>query len=175
MSKSKRIALDGVLAALYFALSVLTVTSGNLQFRFTALALIIAALLYSAADACAVALIGELLYQLLLYGLSATTPVWLLPPVLHALLLGLFAALIRRRVPEKKQLPWQFAACLLCGLMNAVFNTAALYIDSHVYGYFEPTTFWGLALIRLGIGVLTAAVTAAAAIPLARLLRRRIV
>ena len=43
MSKTKRIAVDGVLAALYFALSALTFTVGNLQLRFTSLALIMAA------------------------------------------------------------------------------------------------------------------------------------
>ena len=174
MSKPKRIALDGVLAALYFALSMLMVTSGNLQFRFTSLALIAAALLFSAADACAVAFVGELLYQLLLFGLSATTPIWLLPPVLHALLLGLSAALVRRYVPQQRQMPVFFAACLLCGLLNACFNTAALYADAHVYGYYNPASFWSLALIRLGVGILTAAVTAAAAIPLVKLLKRRL-
>ena len=35
MSKTKRIAVDGVLAALYFALSALTFTVGNLQLRFS--------------------------------------------------------------------------------------------------------------------------------------------
>lgn len=176
MSKTRRIAVDGMLAALYFALSALIVNLrfplGDLQVRFTALALITAALLFSTFDACAVALIGELLYQLLFFGLSATTPVWLLPPVLHALLLGLSAAWIRRRVSAPRQNAAFFAACLVCGLLNAVFNTAALYVDSHVFGYYRADTFFVMALIRLGVGVLTAALTAGIAIPLVRLLQK---
>lgn len=173
MSNTRRIAMDAVLAALYFALSVLTITIGNLQLRFTALALIMTALIFTPLDVCAVALVGEFLYQLILFGLTATTPIWLLPPVLHGLLLGLAALLVRRFVPEKRQLAVFFCACILCGVLNAVFNTAALYVDAHVYHYYYPETFFAQALIRLGIGALTAAVTAAAAIPLVELTTRR--
>ena len=171
MSKTRRIAMDGVLAAVYFALSALTFTVGSLQIRFTALALIVAALLFTTLDACAVALVGELLYQIILFGLTATTPVWLAPPLLHGLLLGLSAGLIRKKLPENRQIPAFFAACIVCGLLNACFNTAALYVDAHVYHYYHPETFFVQALVRLGVSVLTAVVTAAAGLPLARLLR----
>lgn len=176
MNKARRIAVDGVLSALYFSLSLLTITSGNLQLRFTSLALLFAALFFGTADACAVALIGELLYQVILYGLSATTPIWLLPPVLHALLLGLMVRFVRAHVPEKKQNPALFVGAVLCGLCNALLNTAALYADSRIYGYFVDdfaSGFWMLALLRLGIGALTAALAAAIAIPMIRILQRR--
>ena len=171
MSKPRRIAVDALLAALYFALSVLTVTTGSFQLRFTALALILAALLFSVPDVAAVALIGEFLYQLILFGLTPTTPIWLLPPLLHALLLGFGAMLVRRFVPEKRQIMAYFLACVFCGLLNVGFNTLALWADSRIMGYsaaLVPMLPW-----RLLIGVLTSALTCAVALPLLQLLQKR--
>ena len=49
---------------------------------------ILAALLCSPLDGAAVGGIGTLLYQLLRYGVTATTPLWILPYILCGLLVG---------------------------------------------------------------------------------------
>lgn len=168
MFNSKRIAVDGMLAAVYFALSWAVIPiGGNLQLRFTSLALLVTALLFGAVDACAVALVGEGLYQIIVFGATATTPLWLLPPILHALALGLIARPLRDRpVPC-------FAACLGCGLFNSVCNTLALWADSKFYGYYTPALVFGAMALRLAIGLATAAVVTAAALPTVRSLRRK--
>ena len=173
MSKTRRLAVDGMLAALYFALSMLTFTSANQQIRFTALALILTALLFRVPDVCAVALVGEFFYQLIRVGLTPTTPIWLLPPVLHGLLLGLGASLVRKCVPEKRQLMAFFLVCIGCGLLNAGFNTAALWADSLIMGYYSAALVFGVLPLRLLIAVLTAAVTSAVAIPMLQFIQRR--
>ncbi len=174
MPKIKRIALDGMLAALYFALSFLTVPiGGNLQVRFTSLVLIVAALLFGTLDACAVALIGEGLYQVILFGVTATTPVWLLPPILHALALGLLAGIGRRRSPLEQRPVACYAVCLGCGLFNSVLNTLALYVDSRVFGYYSFELVFGVALLRFAIGLVTAGLVTTAAIPLVRILKKK--
>ena len=59
MSVSKRIALCGMLAAVYFALKCLTIPIGNdLEITFATLALVTAALLLPPFYACAVAFVG---------------------------------------------------------------------------------------------------------------------
>ena len=173
MSKSKHIAFDGMLAAVYFALSFLVVDTGTLKFTFTSLAIVTAALLFGPADACAVALIGEFLYQVIIFGVTATMPVWLVPPVLHALLLGIFALLLGRKTPLERQTVPCFAVCLGCGLLNTVFNTTALYIDSKYWGYYEYHIVFGMAVVRVLVGLATALIVAAAAIPLVRSLRAK--
>lgn len=168
MSKSRRIALDGMLAAVYFALSWAVIPiGGNLQIRFTSLAPIVAALLFGAADACAVALVGEGLYQIIVFGVTATTPIWLLPPVLHALLLALLAKPLR----EKPVLCG--VVCLGCGVCNSVCNTLALWADGKIYGYYSPALVFGAMLPRLAIGLLTSALLTAVGLPLVRSLRRK--
>lgn len=173
MSKAQRIAFDGMLAAVYFALSFLVIDTGTFKFTFTSLALVAAALLFGPADACAVALVGEFLYQVIIFGVTATTPVWLVPPVLHALFLGLCALLLGRKRPLAERTLPCFAACLGCGLLNTVFNTAALYVDSKYWGYYQYHMIFGVALIRALIGLATALIVTAAAIPLVRSLRQK--
>lgn len=173
MSKTKKLAVCGVLAALYFALSFLTVQTGNLKFTVSSLALVMAALLVGP-SACAVALVGEGLYQLLLYPLSVTTPLWLLPPVLHAAVLWLLLRLFCGRVVPEQQPVKCCLACLLAALVNSAANTAALYVDSKVFGYYEFHTVFGIAGIRVLVGLGTAIVVTTAAIPLLRILRKKL-
>lgn len=174
MSKTKKLAVCGMLAAMYFALSFLTIQTGTFKFTFTSLALVTAAFLLGLPEACAVALVGEGLYQLLLYPLSATTPLWLLPPVLHAAALWLFARIFCGKMPPEQKIVSCFLITFLASLVNSTANTAALYIDSHVFHYYNPVTFLTDAGIRFLIGLATAAVVTAAAIPLLRVLRKKV-
>lgn len=173
MSKEKRIAFDGMLAAVYFALSWLVVNTGSLKFTFTSLAIVVAALLFGVGDACAVALVGEFLYQVIVFGVTATMPLWLVPPVLHALFLGLFALLLSRKTPLVDRTVPCFAVCLGCGLLNTLFNTTALYFDSKYWGYYQYHMVFGLALVRAAVGLATALIVTAVAIPLVRTLREK--
>lgn len=173
MSKSKRIAFDGMLAAVYFALSFLVADTGTFKFTFTSLAIVAAALIFGPLDACAVALVGELLYQVIIFGVTATTPIWLVPPVIHALLLGLCAKLLGRRQPLEEKTGLCFAACMACAAVNSLCNTAALYFDSKIFGYYEYHMIFGVALIRILIGLGTALIVTALAMPLVSELRSK--
>ncbi len=174
MSKAKRIALDGLLAAVYFALSFLTIPiGGNLQLRFTSLALVVAGVLFGPLDGAAVGLVGESLYQLILFGPSATTPIWVLPPVIHGLVLGLLARLLGRQMPLERRPAVLYGVCMGCAVLNSVLNTAALYADSKIFGYYSRELVFGVALIRLAIGLATGAIVTSVAIAPLRALRRR--
>ena len=173
MSKTQRIAFDGMLAALYFALSYLTIESNVIRITFTSLAILVAALMFGPIDACAVALIGEGLFQLLRYGPGPTTLIWMAPPILHALCLGLCALLFSRRgTPLVERTGLCYGVCLFCGALNAVVTTVALYFDSIIYHYYSPETFFVNALIRVGIALVTAAVLGSVAIHLVRKLKK---
>ena len=171
MSKARRIALDGMLAAVYFALSFLTIESSVIRITFTSLAILVAALMFGPLDACAVGLLGEGLFQLLRYGPGPTTLIWMAPPVLHAFFLGLGALLFGRKgKPLVERTGLCYAVCLFCGALNAGFNTVALYFDSIIYHYYSPETFLVNALIRVAIALATAAAMTTIAIPLVKAL-----
>ena len=92
----QRICTDGVLIALYFVLTTFSLRMGNLRITFASLIVIVATLLFSTLDACLIAMLGELLTQVLQYGMTVTTPMWLLPPAIRALVLGLFFYVARK-------------------------------------------------------------------------------
>jgi hypothetical protein len=65
-------------------------------------------------------------------------------------------------------------AVLGCGAFNALLNTAGMYFDSKIFGYYEYHLVFGLALARIGIAIATAAVIAALIIPIVRAMRRQL-
>ena len=175
LSGTSRIAIDGMLAAVYFALTFLTINTGAYKITFASMAFVIAALLFGPLDAMAVAFVGEFLYQLIIFGLTPTTPIWLIPPVLHALRLGVFAVLMGTREKPLAARPVACVlACLDCGFFNAIFNTAALYADSKIYGYYNFKMIFVMGLYRILIAMAAAAVICAVVIPLIYVLRKRV-
>ncbi len=177
LSPAKRIAIDGMLAAVYFALSFLTFYIGPnaLKITFVSLAFMVAALLFGPLDAMAVALVGEFLYQLIIYGLTITTPIWLIPPVIFALRLGVFAILMGTKEKPLVTRPVACAiACMDCGFVNSIFNTAALYVDSKIWGYYEFKLIFTLGLYRIVIAIVVAAALCALVVPIVKALRKRI-
>ena len=171
----KRLITDALLAAIYFVLTyfVLKPAGESLKITFASLALVVTALLYGPLDAAIVALIGEFLYQTIIYGVTATTPIWLIPPVLHGFLLGLFARLLRRNgKPLCEQPVLCYLVCVGTAVLNSFVNAAALYVDSHIYGYYKPEIVFGMMLVRLAIAVATAILVCSVCIPLVKTLRR---
>lgn len=128
-----RLVTDAMLIALYVVLSFfLSVRIPPLiKISWASLPLLVAALLFSPADAVAVALCGSFAEQLLAYGISPTTPLWMVPPVLHALFVAAFAPLCRKGKRRARQ-----AGLIAVSEFFLTFtNTAALYLDAKIVGY----------------------------------------
>ena len=133
-----RITGDGMLLAIYIVLSVLTVkVTPNLQITFTGLAIIMAVVLYGFSDAVIIALLGSFIGQLRgAYGLTITTPIWMIPPLLRAVTFGLVYELFLKkgiRLEDKKGLFILFA--IVAGLMTTIANTGAIFLDAYIIGY----------------------------------------
>ena len=88
---TRKLAADAVLAAMCAVLGALSLDFGNLKITFESLPVLLAALAFGPLDGLAVGGIGTLIYQLLRYGVSVTTPLWILPYALCGLLVGLYA------------------------------------------------------------------------------------
>ena len=173
---TKRLVTNALLAAIYFALTyfVIKPAGESLKITFASLALVVTALLFGPSDACIVALIGEFLYQTIIYGVTATTPIWLIPPVLHAFLLGLFAKLLGKkgRPLYERAVPC-YLVCVGTAILNSFVNAAALYADSHIYGYYTPQLVFGMMVVRILIAIATALLVALVARPLVETLRKQ--
>lgn len=167
--KTRKLALDAMLAAMCAVLGYLSLDFGNLKITFESLPILVGALLFGASDGAAIAGVGTLIYQLIRYGITVTTPLWILPYVLGGLLVGFYA---RRRAFALSQVQTIFIVTA-AELMITVLNTGALYIDSHIFGYYTATLIYGVLALRLGICVVKALAFAFLLPPLLKALQEK--
>lgn len=171
----RRICRIGILAALYFALDLISIRAGNLRITFTSVPVVISALLFGPLDAALVAFVGEFLNQMVTYGMSATIVLWLIPPMLRGIVVGIVAGRCRRtgRLLEQRTVLY-FAVSFAASIVVTVANTVSIWLDSVIWGYYTFAYVFGTALLRTVTGLVTALVVTAITIPLARLLRKHV-
>ena len=145
---------DAILAAMCAVLGMISLDFGNLKITFESLPIIIGAMLFGPLDGLAIGGIGTLIYQLLRYGVSVTTLLWMLPYALCGLLVGAYAKKNNFELSTKKLCVIVVAAELMVTLLN----TGVLYVDSKIYGYYNFAYIFGTFVIRLIITVAKALV-----------------
>ena len=147
--------IDAMLAAIYVVLSAfVSLNLGNIKITFEALPILTAALLLGPVDGLLVGGIGSLIQQLMNYGITPTTLLWILPHALSGLLVGLYA---KKHDFELKK--WQtIGICAVSALVVTAFNTLAMYVDSKMYGYYSKAYVFGSLVIKIIAGIVTAVV-----------------
>ncbi len=151
--RTRRLALTGMLAALCAVLGYVSLDLGNLKFTFESLPILLGALLFGPLDGFAVGAVGTLIYQLLRYGISATTLLWIAPYALCGLLAGLWARARSFCMGRAAVLALVISNELLITLLN----TGVMYLDSKIYGYYSFAYIFGSFFLRIGICVVKAA------------------
>ena len=163
-----------MLAAVYIVLSVASFTvAPNVQITFAGLAIVVAAMAYGPVDAIIIAAIGAFLSQLRSsYGLTITTPLWMIPPIMRAVVVGVVALIFRKKKSYLEDHPVISTITIIsAAVIVTASNTLVMWLDSIIVGYAMQ---WVLAttLIRFGVGMAEAGVIAAIVIPLMKALRK---
>ena len=176
-NKTKRMATNAMLAALYFALSMLAIPMGGLKLTFEHLPVIIAALLFGPVDALVIGALGELANQMMTFGITATTILWMLPAMFRGLSVGLCAKLLSKYVGldavVEKKLPVAFLlTCVISGLLCSLLNTFTLYVDSRMYGYYSYALVFGVLWVRLAASAVSSVLMAIAGKPVLTAMRK---
>lgn len=133
-----RICGDGMLLAVYTVLSIITIKiTPNFQITFTGLAVILACVLYGLPDGLLVALLGSFISQLRsTYGLTITTPIWMIPPILRALVFGLiYEIYLKHKVKLENKKVLFIIVATLAGLVTTSANTLAIFLDAKIFNY----------------------------------------
>lgn len=173
----KRMALDAVLIAMFFALSLLSITIGGLKITFSSLPTIICATVFGPVDAFLVGTIGALLEQMMTYGFTPTTILWILPAGVRGLFIGVCVHFLKKKftldgIMKGKHTVWFFLVCIISGIIVSCINTFTLYVDSNMYGYYTYALVFGALVLRLISGMLSSSLMAAATLPVVAALRR---
>lgn len=150
-NKTKRIALCAMLAAMFECLSLLSINLGSMKITLDFLPIIIAAMLIGPVEGAIVGLAGSFLNQLLTYGLSITTILWILPAGVRGLLVGIYAKKHSFSL-TRGQMIFIF---ILSALIVTALNTGVMYLDSIIIGYPFAATLITVVL-RIVNGILTA-------------------
>ena len=138
-----------MLVALCAVLGYIAIDLGSIKITFESLPILLGALLFGPADGALIGGLGTLIYQILRYGISVTTVLWMLPYIL----IGYFAGLFAKRYTYRPSRKAVVIAVMLCELLVTVLNTGVLYLDSIIYGYYYKGIILGMLAIRLVIAV----------------------
>lgn len=162
-----------LLTAMMVLLSLtLSVRTDYFKLTFGSLPVVLAAMLFGPLEGIVVAVLGEFMVQLLTFGLMPTTVIWILPPAIRAVVVGLAAVQLRKTgVPLERRPALCYIVCIAGAVLTTTGNTLGMWLDSLVYHTsFSAALF--IAPARYVSGVVTAAVIATLSMPLVHLLRR---
>lgn len=149
-TRTQQLVTDALLAAMCVVLGFMSIRIGNImKVSLEDFPVILAALMYGPSDGIIVAAIGIFLYQLLSFGITATTALWVLPFVVVGGLAGLYAKKFNFN-NDRKQILIIF---LICEVLICILNTGAIYVDSKMFGYYYPTIITGMIAIRMATAI----------------------
>lgn len=177
---TRRLVINAVLIALYVVLRFFNIPFGE-SFRFTlaSFPVILCALLYGPVDGLIIGLLGEFLSQVLgPYGLTPTTLFWCIGETVRGGALGLCSVLfLRKRLffaeqPTRKNIVLLLICCILTGVLAALGQTFALYVDSTMMGYYSYAMVFGLMIWRILVYALLAVLFGYLSLPIISALRK---
>lgn len=177
---TKRLVINAVLISIYVVLRFFNLSFGE-AFRFTlaSFPVILCALLFGPVDGFLVGLLGEFLSQVLgPYGLTPTTLLWCIGESVRGGTLGLCALLFLRKwlLAGEKLSGMRFTVMLICciatGVLAALGQTFALYVDSTMMGYYKYEIVFGVMAWRILVYVILSGLFCCLSIPVISALRK---
>ncbi len=158
-----------IMAAMYFLLSLFSIKAGNIRITLTSVVTVVMAYLCGPCMAAVSVFIGEFLSQLLNYGIGITTILWLIPPVLRAILVGNLYWLFRKVTKNGVQ-EINFVRFLMVNSLSSIVvtiaNTGVMALDALILGYYTKAYVFAAFFVRLGIGIITSVIVSFIAFPI---------
>jgi len=163
-----RIAYDALLAALVVVLGYYAIDLGNNKITLESLPVLMGALMFGPIDGMLIGGVGNFIYQILKYGFSVTTVLWILPHIIQGLLVGLYAKKRGFR-PKRSEC---IIVVLLSELLTTVLNTGVIAADALIFGYYTKAYVFGSLVVRIVTCVVKGIIYGALLPELIKLLRK---
>ncbi len=169
-----KICVSGVLAAVcfvldYFATGISLTLFGNaIKISISGLPIMLAAFLAGPLFGAATGFIGAMLTQLLTYGFTATTLLWVLPATARGLVIGLLFLAFKK---STKSYVLIFETVVSSLLVTAL-NTLALFVDSKINHYYSFEFIVGGIGLRVVTGIITAVILSLICVPIVKIVKK---
>ena len=165
----QRICVNAIMIDLFLILGFLRIRVGGfLEIGFGSIVIAFVAILYGPLDAVIVAALGETINQLFFspYGASPTLPLWVLPVVVRALLIGLLAWRYKKKGDHiTNHIVVYYFSLMGVALIVSGLDTGLLYLDGIIMHYPVSYTFVQ-TIIRFFSSQVTAIICASITLPL---------
>lgn len=167
MTKTKKqiqfLTLSAIMAAVYVGLDFLAVSisaplGGSMKISLSGLPILIVSIFAGPIWGGACGFVGALVGQMVSYGFTPMTLLWVLPAVVRGVSAGLLFKAFKK---STKPLPLVIITCISSVLVT-IFNTVAKLVDFAVYGAYYPGAPQSYAAVlwevpqRLIAGIITA-------------------
>lgn len=141
---AKRMTVISMLAAMCAVLGAISIDLGNLKITLESIPVILGAALFGPIDGALVGFVGTFVYQVIRYGFSVTTLLWMLPYCVCGLIVGFYAKKRNYNLSVKQMI----LIVVIAELVITTLNTGVLYIDSKIYGYYSAVYIFGTLVPR---------------------------
>lgn len=171
---TKMLCTEAIMAALFVVFDILatnfsSVFGGNIKISLSGLPIIICSILFGPVSGMLVGLVGAFVSQMITYGITATTALWILPAVVRGLITGLLFIAFGRKL----NFGYVTLITVISSIIVTAINTLVGYIDSLVYGY-PYAVFAMTTLTRFVTGVATAVVYSIILVPIIKELKKHV-
>lgn len=139
-----------MLSAVCAVLGYVALDLGNIKITFESLPVLLAGFMFGPADGMLVGGIGTFIYQILRYGFSATTFLWILPYVICGLIVGTIGRTRNGDIDSRRVM----LTVIIAEVLILIINTGVIYIDSIIYGYYSAAYVFGSLAIRIVICII---------------------
>lgn len=142
-----------MISALSFVLGRLTLSVDNLKITFAAFPILLLACISPYwGDAAIASFVTQFLGQMLEYGLSMTTPLWIFPSVFRAVV---FWFLVHKILKNNLYKVSYYIGVAVIAMSVTVLNTLIMALDAIIFGYYTTVYVYGMFFARLGSGILS--------------------
>ena len=171
-----RLTTNAMLVALYVVLSLQFMTVNleilGLKLTFEHFPVLLCGVLFGPIDAVTVGAIGEFINQATSqYGITLTTPLWILPIMVRGLMVG-GSCKIFKKYAKKDSIVFYLLVFIVSGIFSSSFNTLALYVDSKIFGYYTHAMVFGVYWTRIIMSGITSILMGLLVTPIMYALRK---
>lgn len=103
-------------------------------------------------DAAIASFVAQFLSQMLTYGLSITTALWIFPSVFRAVIFWILVHKILKDNFNKSF--YYYVGAVIIAMSVTVLNTLVMALDAIIFGY-STVYVYGMFFVRLGSGILS--------------------